>query len=68
MAGGAESSRGMKEETRQSLHAFFNGLKEEASPFAIRAIREETGTALRDDNIDDVALAPHQTMRQSIYD
>ena len=45
-------------EIYNSLHEFFNELKDEASPFATRVICEETGTTTRDDDPDEVSLPP----------
>eukprot|EP00957_Ditylum_brightwellii_P015066 1136749-Ditylum_brightwellii.AAC.1 len=49
-----------------SLDEFFERLKEEATPFATRIIREQTGTTTRDDNPDDVVLPLYMT-KHKIY-
>ena len=62
---GDETNRGIISlKWKPSLIEFFEKLKGEGVPFATRAVREETGTTLRDDNPDDVALPPHVTKRQ----
>ena len=64
---GANSCRGKATEGtyKPSLREFFEKLKrEEGTPFAMRAIREETGMIYRDDNLDDVVLPPHMTKRR----
>lgn len=48
-------------EVHQSLHAFFENLKEEGVPFAMRVIREETGTTTRDENPGEMCLPSHMS-------
>eukprot|EP00957_Ditylum_brightwellii_P108188 8254567-Ditylum_brightwellii.AAC.1 len=52
--------RGSKNATSPS--EFFENLKEEATPFATRIIREKTGLTTRDNNLDDVVLPLHLSM------
>ena len=62
---GALSSKGKSfVEIHNSMRAFFVELATEGLPFATRIIREETGMTLRDDNPDEVVLAPHVSKRQ----
>ena len=63
---GRESNRAKPHlETYQSLKDFFEGyLKEMSTPFAMRLVREATGTTTRDDGVDAVALPPHMRKRQ----
>jgi len=62
---GVESGRGKNNlEVYESLTIFFNELKHEAAPFATRLIRDETGRTTRDDNPDEVVLAPHLSKHQ----
>ena len=62
-----ESGRGKEmAEVYQSLHSFFTEVEDEALPFAMRLLRDETGTNTRDDNVDDVVLPPHVT-KHSLY-
>ena len=64
---GEQSSRGKQNiEVYNSLKTFFTELKKEALPFATRIVREKTGTTTRDDNPDDLVLAPHVS-KHSIY-
>ena len=56
------SSRGKNiKEIYNSLNVFFLVLATEGLPFATRIIHEETGMTLRDDDPDEVVLAPHIT-------
>ena len=62
---GALSSRGKSFlEITNSMQAFFVILATEGLPFATRIVREETGMTVRDDNPDEVVLAPHVSKRQ----
>lgn len=55
-----ESSRGKANvEIYASLNQFFTELKQEALPFAMRIIRDETRTTTRDDDPDDLLLPPY---------
>ena len=59
---GSESNRGKgNKEVHESLHAFFEELKKESTPFATRIIRDVTGTTTRDDDLDAICLPPHMS-------
>ena len=64
---GEQSSRGKQNiEVYKLLKTFFTELKKETLLFATRFVHEKTGTTTRDDNPDDLMLAPHVS-KHSIY-
>ena len=59
---GTESNKGKPSvEMYDSLAQFFENFKEEAFPFSIRIVRDETGTNTRNDDLDEVAILPPHT-------
>ena len=64
---GKKSNNRLDSTTESNLFEYFNELKEQASPFSTRIVREEVGLLSRDDDPDIILLPPHMTKRR-LYD
>jgi hypothetical protein len=64
---GRKSNNAMKPGTHADLHEFFQEMMELAAPRATRIVQDETGTGLRDQDIEVKELPTHFTKRGMYY-